>query len=301
MKIAYTKPVLSYPEQVSLLKKRGLIIPDDDFAEHTLSHVNYYRLSAYMFPFLEDKPNHIFKNGTEFQNILDLYAFDKGLRSLVFSAIAEIEVSVRTNILYELAYNYGAFWITNNSIFYNQKRYSSHLSKLKDELARSDEEFLVHFFSKYSDEIPPVWMSLEIASFGTISQLFENINVRKIQKNVAKLYNLPYQVFSSWIHTLAYVRNLSAHHARLWNRRLGVIPVLPKAEITGWLENLEINNKRIYIVISIISHFLSIISPTNDFISKFKSLLSKYPHTDVTAMGFPKGWERELVFKQEAE
>ena len=301
MKERYSKPVLSFEAQAELLKSRGVIIADEELAVKFLSNVNYYRLSAYMYPFLEEKPAHIFKQGTEFQQIIDLYTFDEELRALIFSSIAAIEISTKTTILYTLAFHHGAFWINEPTVFFNQGKHTLQLAKLTDELKRSDEEFLRHFYNKYSDSIPPVWMCFEIASFGFISQVFQNLKERKIQKEAASKYNLPSAVFLSWLHTLVYVRNITAHHARLWNRRLGVIPVLPKTPIVGWLNNPVQDNRRLYVVICIIAYLLSIIAPQNNFIVRIKGLLKKFPRIDTAAMGFPKGWENEPIFSRETE
>jgi abortive infection bacteriophage resistance protein len=132
MKTPYTKPVLSYPAQLSLLKNRGVIINDDKAAEKILSHINYYRLSGYMFPFLEDKSSHTFKNNTNFDEIIDLYNFDQELRSLIFNAIAPIEISIRTNILYSLAHEYNAFWIADSSLFNDFRLYAKHMEKVEE-------------------------------------------------------------------------------------------------------------------------------------------------------------------------
>ena len=90
MRTQYTKKALAAPEQVNLLKSRGLIIADEKNAVHTLNHINYYRLSAYIYPLLKDKENHIFKENVSFQNIIDLYNFDRELRLLFLDAIERI-------------------------------------------------------------------------------------------------------------------------------------------------------------------------------------------------------------------
>ncbi|MEI0448117.1 hypothetical protein R4J03_13820 [Brachyspira intermedia] len=47
----YNKPPLSIDEQLSLLKKRGLIINNYEFAKNVLSNLNYYSLSGYLYVF----------------------------------------------------------------------------------------------------------------------------------------------------------------------------------------------------------------------------------------------------------
>lgn len=46
----YNKPHLTYNEQVSLLRQRGLIIDDPPKAVEALKRIGYYRLSGYFYP-----------------------------------------------------------------------------------------------------------------------------------------------------------------------------------------------------------------------------------------------------------
>lgn len=52
---SYNKPHLTYQQQIELLKNRGLIVKDEQFAIIKLQHISYYRLSAYFLPFQSTK------------------------------------------------------------------------------------------------------------------------------------------------------------------------------------------------------------------------------------------------------
>ena len=68
--------------------------------KHYLQYVGYYRLSGYMYPFLEQpKEKHQYKPGTSFEQVMRLYRFDKKLRLLLFNEIAKIEVAVRSRVV----------------------------------------------------------------------------------------------------------------------------------------------------------------------------------------------------------
>lgn len=297
MKITYTKPALTFKEQIAQLKSRGLIIENETLAFQTLNHISYYRLSAFIYPFLSDKSNHIFKNNTRFNDIIKLYNFDRELRILLLDAIERIEISLRTNMIYVLSHKYGAFWVSNKNLFYNTAQYEKDLLKLSEELKRSDERFLKHFFNKYSDSIPPAWISFEITSFGLLSLFFKNLKSQKDQKEISNRYGLNHIVFSSWFHSLTYIRNVCAHHARIWNRELAIQPTIPKSISGFWLKNTaELKNDRLFIMLSIILYFLNIIEPENLFKQNFNNLLTKFPMIDLAAMGFPKDWKQEKLF-----
>ncbi len=117
----YTKPALSFEQQIELLKNRGLNISDEERAKRHLSNVSYYRLSAYMLPYKIMQANGVvtddFINGTIWDDIWNLYKFDRKLRLLVFDAIERIEIALRTQIIYQLSHKYGPHWQNNNNLF----------------------------------------------------------------------------------------------------------------------------------------------------------------------------------------
>ena len=106
-------------------------------------------------------------------------------------------------------------------------------------------------------------------------------------------------VFISWLHSLVYIRNVCAHHSRLWNRELGIQPIIPKNTNHVWLSNSEsIRNDRIFFMIAVIVYFLRIINPSSQFVYKLNKLLSNYPSVDLAPMGFPIDWKNEILFTE---
>ena len=122
----YSKPPLSISEQIAKLKQRGLTFHDEQKAAHYLSNISYYRLRAYTYPFQDNKdPDHSFIKEISFEDIVDLYVFDRRLRLLVLNAIEKIEVALRTKIIYEYALVHGSHWFMNASLYHNPKFYIS--------------------------------------------------------------------------------------------------------------------------------------------------------------------------------
>jgi len=110
-KVTYSKPFLSYQDQILLLKSRGMLFGNEDKALHLLERIGYYRLSGYWYPLLADKHNHIFKAGANFETAFNLYKFDRELRKLISAEVEKIEVAVRSKMAYELSIVNNPFWI----------------------------------------------------------------------------------------------------------------------------------------------------------------------------------------------
>lgn len=260
----YKKPPLSISDQIKLLQSRGLHIPDVNKAEHYLSFISYYRFRAYTYPFQDNSdPNHPFLRGTNFDQILDLYVFDRELRLLVLDAIERVEIALRTQIIYQFAMNNGSHWHENASLYIKPKLFKKDMQKLKNELSRTSEVFIKHYYSKYTNPPdPPAWMSLEVVSLGTLSKLFENLKMSPEKKAVAKELGLPHPyVLESWMHAFTNVRNICAHHSRLWNRKLTVMPKLPRRATHTWLVNTHGLKHKPYVVLSCLLYILDRISP----------------------------------------
>jgi len=293
-KRTFLKPPLSVQDQVVLLKSRGLQIPDEKRAIRYLQNISYYRLSGYMYPFLSDTKQHIYKKGTKFEDILDLYRFDRELRLFVFSAIEKIEIALRTQIIngFSVAFQ-NPFWYKDVKNFTYTEKHTHFINSLYVNINRSNDVFIKHFYNTYNNPFPPIWVIFEILSMGQFSMLYNNTAKSLPRKAVADYFGVKETVLSAWLHTLVYVRNICAHHARLWNKDLRIPVKLPKKHANKWLSNRNIKDRKVYIVLAIITYLLDTIIPHHTFRRKIKTLLGKYPNINIIAMGFPENWDSD--------
>ena len=295
-KVQYRKPALSYAEQLAQLKERGLLIENESFFLEVIEKKSYYRLSGYWYPLLVDKQNHLFKDGASFDQAYGMYCFDRDLRQLIVKELEKIEISIRAKMIYVFSHQFGPSWYTNPEYFKKPHIHNDTLAKIRTEFNRSDAQFIQAFKHKYSDEFPPSWTAFEIVSFGAISRLFSNAKPGKSKRLVADFFGLDDRSFSSWLHGFVYVRNVCAHHSRLWNRVMRIQPMIPNKPKHQWLNNLSIPNDRTYYILSMIIYLLKSINESNSILKDLKALLNTYPNIDCGAMGFPIGWEDEPLW-----
>ncbi|OYP64519.1 Abi family protein [Prevotella sp. P2-180] len=301
-KIPYSKSYTEESSLIALLQSRGLSITDESKAQHYLTHIGYYRLSAYMYPLLcPPKEQHIYKKGTTFDKVMMLYRFDKKLRLLLFNEIEKIEVAVRSAVVKHGCEVTGdTFWMTNPSNFSNPVKFNKTLHLIDDELNHSKEEFITHFKDTYSDPYPPAWMLSEILPLGVITNIYSNIKNKKIKKRISQSFNLQIAPFESWMTIVTLTRNLCCYHARIWNKQNTLRPMMPNIIVGAWI-NLPTDTLRIYFDMCIIKYFLDIISPGNDMLSKMQSLFAEYPEVDLRALGFPSGdWQDEPLWSTQS-
>ncbi len=292
MKTTFSKSHLSYEDQIKLLKSRNLIITNEQFALKKLQHLNYYRLSAYFYPFFEEKNR--FANGTKFEDILQVYYFDKELRNLLFYAIEKIEVYIRTQLSYTLSKSDGVFAYTKKELFHDEKYHQDILTIIEKETNRSKEIFVKEFYSKYDEEYLPIWSMVEIISFNTLSKIYANLK-ESHRKEIIQDINIKPFVFQRWLHTLTYVRNICAHHSRLWNKILAIEPMQPKNQKAFDI----ISNKKIFFVLSMIEFLFEQIDDEEfNFKDELKRVFKKYPKVKLENMGFIEDWEQNPIWRE---
>lgn len=294
----FTKTYKTPLESIELLKSRGLSITDEWRARHYLTHIGYYRLSAYMYPLLRmPKEQHVYKESASFDKVMMLYRFDKRLRMLLFNEIEKIEVAVRCAIV-----NIGCemtgdpFWITEVRNFSNPIKYKRTIHLIEEELNHTKEDFINHFKKTYSNQFPPAWILIEILPFGVVTNIYANIKNKRIKKRISQSFELQVAPFESWLTIIAVTRNSCGHHARIWNRIFSIRATIPAKMSRPWL-TLQTDPLRVYFDMCIIKYFLDIISPDNDMLAKMQSLFSEYPEVDLGALGFPSGnWQSEPLW-----
>lgn len=307
MLIPYQKPALTFAEQLQHLEQRGLKVIDSCFASRVLSSVSYYRLSAYWYPFRQHKNssslNNHFIEGASFEQAYELYEFDRKLRSFVLDAIERVEVAVRTRITYHIGHKYGAFAHVVAKNFHPKFAHSKWLEKLERETERASDKFIAHYKRKY-EGFPriPVWMLTEVISLGSLSFFYTGLNNNKREgiedkKAVADCFNLHHKRLADWLHTLTYIRNICAHHSRLWNRELAIRP--DRIKDAKWQPPLTPCNNRIFYILLMLRYFLKQIGCGDDWAKALTELLLPIANNKVyrNAMGMPEQWKEHPLWK----
>jgi abortive infection bacteriophage resistance protein len=296
----YSKPPVSLDNQVARLKQRGLMFDDEPSALIYLSNISYYRLRAYTYPFQDNSDcDHPFIASVTFEEIIDLYKFDRRLNQIVFGALEKIEIALRTQIIYQWAMVHGSHWQIDPSLYRDPVRFAGQIASLQTEINRSNETFIDHYRSKYSiPSEPPAWMSLEVTSFGLLSQIFQNLKKGPEKIAVAKHFGLnDISLLENWMHCFSNIRNICAHHSRLWNRRLTTHIKLPYKPTFTFISNLKIHPYKVYASFCCMQYILNIVNSGNGFKSELKELMNECPLAQEKEMGFPPKWEDDEFWR----
>lgn len=317
----YAKPWLSVDEQIEQLVVHGVEVADHDRASALLYAIGYYRLTGYLYPFRESEQHpddegrmrirvlSDYRPGTTLRHAEEIIDFDRRLRMLVMDGVERIEVAVRMRIGYVLGRssafaheNPGCFTdaFTAESTDTREPAASKHVQWLQRVNARkagSDEQFVEHFREKYDDRMP-VWALTEILELGHLSVLYRGMN-QKDAEEIATAFGVPTKrLMASWIASLNYVRNVAAHHARLFNRKLQYAPSRPRVGQIPALDHLRDEETAkgafgTYSALAVIAHLLSSIEAGTEWAPQLAALLREFPASQaltIESMGTPQGW-----------
>lgn len=295
----YPKKIISFDAQIQQLRERNMTIEDEETAKQFLRNISYFRLQGFWWEFQIDKDNHKFKPETKFEDVINLYTFDRKLRLLIFDALERIEISLRTKMIYYLSIEKDQWWFEDSEVFFSQKYFEESLEDIDKELARTKEIFIDSHYVNYGDENrPPAYKTLEVISFGCISKLYSNLrNDITAKDRIAKEFNLPnFNFLKSWLKSFNTVRNIIAHHSRLWNRSIDFPPKsLHKTEY-DFIE-IPANVNSLYHCLSCIIFVLNKVSSGHKVKEKIVELFAENGFVDLTEMGFPENWKEQPLWK----
>ncbi len=316
----YTKPWLSIDEQIDKLRDRGARVHDRDQAAELLRTIGYYRLTGYLYPFRESEHVHDdgrarirvlnrYRPGTTVEDAARFIEFDRVLRLIVLEGVERIELALRTQIGYVLG-RFSAFAHEDPAIFTptftetrtdsvrtsmpsRHQEWTQHVSERQNS---SDEAFVAHFRDKYDNRMP-IWALIEILEFGQVSRLYAGLR-NDIATEIAHAFKVPTKkLTTSWIASVNYVRNLAAHHARLFNRKLVAAPKRPRHEQTPLLAHLTRDDAPkqfgTYSALAVMAYLLRSITPDGDWAPRLAMHLRsfpKHPPVGIESMGMLETW-----------
>ena len=296
MNTEYPKVAQTREEHIALMKSRGLIINDEQLALHYLRYISYFRLTGYVKSFTDK--NDQFHDKTKFEDIINLYNFDRKLRLLCLDAIERIEIALRSTMINCVAVSNGAFWHLDNKNFSNTEEHQRIIDHIKRQISKSNDLFIEKHNTKHQDIDHPCWMAFEVISLGTLSQIYAFMFSKK-RKEVADKFGLNPNTFESWIRAISYTRNLCAHHSRVWNRIFVRQPTFSKNlyKESFYIDN-EPKNNRFFAQAIVIQALLSKLVPETQWTLNLNELLEEFPNINKKSMGFPDDWKSRPPFAE---
>jgi abortive infection bacteriophage resistance protein len=313
----YSKPYLTIEQQIERLASRGMTVEDEGKAREYLHRIGYYRLSAYWHPMRRrdqatGEALNDFVEGTTFKEVTDLYTFDSRLRLIVLDAIERIEVSLRTEVALTLgahdpkAHRQAGYFSKEFTKPTNRNGPSRHrewVQKLDERFLSSKDKFAEHFRTNYPNDDMPVWIAVELLDFGPLSRLISGMTHADRVKMGASYGGIDPKQLASWSHALSFVRNVCAHHSRLWNK-----PLINQPSLNGYanapadLRHVRAapgGAARFYAIACVAQFMLRHANPRTSWRACFLDHVSTFPQSErlaLEAAGFPRDWRQQALW-----
>mgnify|MGYP004514590211 CR=1 FL=1 len=288
--MAEPKAFCTYEEQLEILRKRGLTIPDESLALRWLKEKNYYRLSAYSLT-LRERDTHTredrFFDGASFTEIVELYAFDDQLRSAIFHAASIVETNLKSYIAHYHTQHYGPIGYMDGANFEDRWRHARLITALSKSLnLRKDEPFVLHHHNDLND-VYPLWVIAEVLSFDQVSMMYRNLLPNDRSAIAREYYGISSREYiENWTHCAVVARNISAHGARFYHRQR----VNPPAKLPKSIN--QYGTKPFGYVYAI--HHLLPPSERALFVDSVQSCFDSHPSAKLSELGFPVNWKEIL-------
>ncbi|MBD8535675.1 Abi family protein [Plantibacter sp. CFBP 13570] len=313
---------MSIEQQITQLQGRGLVVDDRAAATQLLDEVGYYRLTGYLYParqserFVDESGRcrtrvlSAYRPGTHIDHAAALITFDRDLRLHVLEAVERIEVSLRTQVGHILGQRSAFAHLEQRNLtpafvqpYVDEEtgettsKHAEWITRVDERRASSKEAFVAHFREKYDDQMP-IWALTEILELGHLAKLYSGLQ-NDIATRVATHYAVPSKTtLASWIASTNYVRNVAAHQARLFNRKLVVAPTRPRGNTVPLLAHLRDDSAPkqdfgLYNALAVMAYLLRSVSGHTEWTSRLREIVDGFPNVPflgIESMGFAEGW-----------
>ena len=301
------KPHTTVAQQLALLQARGLDIGDAERAGEWLRRVGYYRLNGYLQPLRggsRDDPER-FAAGASFQHATELYLFDKRLRLALLDALERIEVAFRAEISDHMGAKSPLAHREPSLLRGGAQQQANWMAEHYRFVGRARDEPTRREWEKRGDL--PVWAAAQLWSFGALARFYGELMENDDQDAVAARLGMDIpgggQITANWLYGMVFVRNIAAHHGRLWNHGMVWRPTMPDG-VPGFNPPTLPGGKsanRICGILCVVVFFIRQISPRSGWPGRLRELLANEfpdaPGRSLEEMGFPDGWEEEEFWR----
>lgn len=310
------KSATTVSEQIGLLRSRGMRL-DEEFARQWLTNVSYYRLSGYWYPARrtgrDGSVEDTFTSGSDFADVVALYEADRKLRTLIHDGIERVEVALRTRLIDVLSAG-GPLGYQDPCWFRESFDHSRWLEIAEKRLGRAKRHSapVKHYSENYGGEFP-IWVLAEVLDFADISRLFEGLK-KDHQLEVAESLGVRIDLGSlsrnqrrkaavqsplvRWMEQLTVIRNVCAHHGRLWNKSFVPAPSTAMRTVHSLRRIPENQSERLYGALIVMAHLLRVVSPGTSWPRKVSRLIASdfgdNPMVRIHSMGIPHEWDARL-------
>lgn len=236
-------------EQVEILKRKGLIIEDEEETKEILLRENYFFINGYRLLLMNSYSDKTFVKGSTFKELYALFLFDRSMRNIIFKYLLIIENQLKSITSYQLSKKYGY----QEKDYLNFKNFTEDRSKIrrvKDLIEKMKRQVRIngtkhnatlHYIKNYG--YVPMWVLVKVLSFGIVCELYSVLK-KEDQIEIASVFNVSTEYLEDFLPILANYRNLCAHEDIMFDHKTE--KVIPDTEYHEKLNIFKMDDEYIY-------------------------------------------------------
>ena len=236
-------------EQVEILKRKGLIIEDEEETKEILLRENYFFINGYRLLLMNSYSDKTFVKGSTFKELYALFLFDRSMRNIIFKYLLIIENQLKSITSYQLSKKYGY----QEKDYLNPKNFTEDRSKIrrvKDLIEKMKRQVRIngtkhnatlHYIKNYG--YVPMWILVKVLSFGIVCELYSVLK-KEDQIEIASVFNVSTEYLEDFLPILANFRNLCAHEDIMFDHKTE--KVIPDTEYHEKLNIFKMDDEYIY-------------------------------------------------------
>lgn len=211
-------------EQVNILKEKGLIVEDEEFAKEILLRENYFFINGYRTLLMNSYQDKTFILGATFKELYSIFLFDRSIRNILFKNLMVVENQLKSIVSYQLSKKYGYrdkdyLNIKNfTKEKFKNRRVKDIIEKMKRQVRNNGAHHMAtqHYMTNYG--YIPMWVMVKVLSFGIVCELY-SILKSEDQVSVADMFGINTNYMECFLPILSNYRNLCAHEDIVYDHR----------------------------------------------------------------------------------
>lgn len=290
----YERRATKTSEQIQILYDRGLhVLSEDSETTQRLENIGYFKFKGYCIPYYSDKDTFGRKedgNKYTFNDIYQSYVLDQKLHLLLLGLTNRIETQFKSRLGSFIAQKYGPLAYKDGDIFRATEYFDEWMQSVESAKAKASvrrERYVHHYSEDYQDDFP-IWVILEMASFGDVSKLFSDISTEDQKELSMSEYGVRQTYITSWVHFMATVRNYCAHNSRTFGKGVHVRPKIGSRDKENY-SNLGCGD--IFNAFYVAGRMCKSHNFYKKTIEELEETIDGLSLADISKFGFPDDWK----------
>lgn len=213
----------------------------------------------------------------------------------------EFEVVFRSTMAYHLAEKYGPNGYLDPNIYLRRTGgdglplRTRLIEEIRGDIRRSTERFVQHHRQQGADL--PIWAAVEVLSLGAVSKMYGLLDNTDLRRQITQRFAIKHNVSTGTFRSMSILRNVCAHHSRIWNRTHGIELEAPRVA-QGSDDDAAIYKNTPWAWIVTLGHIVDAIRDNDSYSESIWKLVDGVSNDLLEGLMYPKDVSLASIFRR---